>query len=202
MTTARQHRTHIAGRQLLAAATVTAAVVVLTAGCTKDLNDNRAAPPSPSANPSTSTSTSVSADPQAAEKSRVLATYSAFWDESVKAYQAGTEKGTKLVDYAAKDALNQTLTDIANMQRAGTAMKGTPGHRAEVSAVNMSGELPTATISDCFDLSTWKIIDRASGQVRPFPTEQPMRYITEFDAEFQGGRWMLTKFVRHGDRTC
>ncbi|MFF4647292.1 hypothetical protein [Streptomyces sp. NPDC001389] len=144
----------------------------------------------------------MSADPQAEAKTKILATYSAFWEESVKAYEAGTEQGTKLVDYAAKDALNQTLTDIANMQRAGTATKGAPGHRAEVSAVNLSGEQPTATISDCFDLSTWKIIDRSSGQVRPFPTEQPMHYITVFDAELQGGRWMLTKFVRHGDRTC
>ncbi|AYV32221.1 hypothetical protein EES41_36300 [Streptomyces sp. ADI95-16] len=179
----------------------TAAVLTATAlltGCSKDdkAADPAPAPPSPSASPS------PSADPQAAEKSKVLAVYDAFWGEAVKAYEAGTEKDTKLVNYASKDALNQTLTDIASMQRAGTAMKGTPGHLAEVSALNMSGERPTATISDCFDLSTWKITDRASGQAKPFPTEQPMRYITEFDAELQGGQWMLTKFVRHGDRTC
>ncbi|MFI5831981.1 hypothetical protein ACIA6C_32800 [Streptomyces sp. NPDC051578] len=106
------------------------------------------------------------------------------------------------MNYASKDALNQTLTDIANMQRTGTAMKGTPGHRAEVTALNLAGQPPTAKISDCFDLSTWKLIDRATGQVKPFPTQQPLRYITEFDAELQGGQWVLTKFVRRGDQKC
>ncbi|MFG2753935.1 hypothetical protein [Streptomyces xanthophaeus] len=179
------------------AAAVAAAVATLTVGCAGESKDDKAAPtPAPSASPS------PSADDQAAEKAKVLAVYEAFWAESVKAYEAGSEDGTKLVNYATGDALNQTLTDIANMKRAGTAMKGTPGHRSEVSALNMSGDRATATISDCFDLSTWKIIERSNGQVKPFPTEQPMRYVTEFSAEVQGGQWMLTKFTRHGDRTC
>ncbi|MFF4371493.1 hypothetical protein [Streptomyces sp. NPDC001594] len=191
MRRAQQHR------RLLAVAAITTTAAALTAGCTAE--PSRIPPPASASRPAVTPSI---ADPQAEAKTKILATYSAFWAESVKAYEAGTEQGTKLVDYAAKDALNQTLTDIANMQRAGTTMKGAPGHRPEVSAVNLSGGQPTATISDCFDLSTWKIIDRSSGQVRPFPTEQPMHYITVFDAELQGGRWMLTKFVRHGDRTC
>ncbi|MFJ3176078.1 hypothetical protein ACIPJK_35645 [Streptomyces roseus] len=196
MTTTRHHHTRTT--RLRAAAAITAAVATLTAGCTTDAKNDKGAPASP--NPSTSPTAST--DPHAAEKARILATYEGFWAESVKAYEAGSENGTKLVNFASGDALNQTLTDIANMQRAGTAMKGTPGHRAEVSALSMSGDRPSATISDCFDLSTWKIIDRTSRQVKPFPTEQPMHYITEFNAEIQGGQWMLTKFTRHGDRTC
>ncbi|MCC0100687.1 hypothetical protein K7B10_39235 [Streptomyces flavotricini] len=194
MTTTRHHHTRTT--RLRAAAAVTAVVATLTAGCTTDAKNDEAVPASPS------TSLTASTDPQAAEKARLLAAYDGFWAESVKAYEAGSENGTKLVNFASGDALNQTLTDIENMQRAGTAMKGAPGHRAEVSALSMSGDRPSATISDCFDLTTWKIVDRASGQVKPFPTEQPMHYITEFNAEIQGGQWMLTKFARHGDRTC
>ncbi|MCX4546903.1 hypothetical protein [Streptomyces sp. NBC_01565] len=198
MSTRRRTRSAVHRRILTPTTAAALTAAALLTACSKN---DKAANPSP-VSPSPSASPTLSADPQAAEKAKVLAAYNGFWNESVKAYEAGSEKGTKLVNYASKDALNQTLTDIASMQRAGTAMKGTPGHRAEVSALNMSGARPSAMISDCFDLSTWKIIDRASGQVKPFPTEQPMRYITEFDAELQGGHWMLTKFVRHGDRAC
>ncbi|GAA3242199.1 hypothetical protein GCM10010260_82100 [Streptomyces filipinensis] len=204
MTTARQHYTRTAHRRLLTAAAVTAAVAVLTAGCSSnDGGDNKAAPTSsPGTSAPISASPPASADPQAAEKAKVLDRYAAFWVEAAKAYETGSVNGTKVVFYASDAALNETISDVTKMKQSDTAMKGAPGHRAEVSALTVSGDRPTATISDCLDLSTWQIVERSNGQVLPYPTEQPMRYVTEFDAMFLNGQWWFTKFVRHGDRTC
>ncbi|MEU8501531.1 hypothetical protein AB0C86_33120 [Streptomyces lavendulae] len=202
MTTARQHQTRTAQRRLLAAAAVTATLAGLTAGCGGDSGDNKAAPASPSPSASPSVSPSVSADPQTAEKAKLLDRYAAFWVEAVKAYETGSVNGTKVVFYASDEALNWTITDVSKLYRAGGFMKGAPGHRPEVSELNMPGGNPTAKISDCFDLSSWQTIERSSGKVLPYPTEQPMKYITEFDAKFVNGEWWLTKITQHGDRTC
>ncbi|WP_369776291.1 hypothetical protein [Streptomyces sp. R33] len=199
VTTAPQHHTRTARRysQLLALA-ATAAIVVTGAGCSKSSKDNKAAPtsPSPSASPT------ASADPQAAEKKNVLAAYDGFWAESVKAYATGTEKGTRLVDFAAKGALDRTLADIASMQKAGIAKQGGPGHRPETTALNLSGERPTATVTDCLDLSTWQTVERATGTVRPYPSAQPMRYVAVAEIEQWAGRWMVVKMTPNGDNKC
>ncbi|MFF3431417.1 hypothetical protein [Streptomyces sp. NPDC002602] len=201
MTKARQHTRTNSHRRLLAATAAAAIVATLTAGCTKDSDDNKAAP-SPSPTPSTSASASGSTDPQTAEKAKVLAAYDGFWAESVKAYETGTEKNTKLVYFAAKDALNDALTDITSMRKAGTVTKGSPGHRSEATALNMSGEHPTATVTDCLDLSTWQTVDRATGKVQPYPSEQPLRYIAVAEVELWAGRWMVVKMTPDGDRKC
>ncbi|MER7467896.1 hypothetical protein [Streptomyces sp. NPDC097981] len=196
MTTARQHHTRTT--RLRAAAAITAAVATLTTGCTTDAKDDKAAP----ASPGPSASPTASVDPQAAEKQHVLAAYDGFWAESVKAYATGTEKDTRLVDFAAKAALDRTLADIANMQKAGVAKQGSPGHKSEATALNLSGERPTATVTDCLDLSTWQTVERATGTVRPYPSAQPMRYVAVAEIEQWAGRWMVVKMTPNGDNKC
>lgn len=198
MTTAQHHsaRTTRRHRRILAAAAIAATVAAVTTGCTKKTE----AEPSPSSPPATSPSPST--DPQAADKDKVLATYNGFWTESVKAYAAGTEKDTKLVDFASGSALDRTLTDLANMQKAGVAKQGSPGHLPEVTALNLTGERPTATVTDCLDLSTWQTIERSTGKVRPYPSEQPMRYVAIAEVEQWAGQWTVVKMTPNGDRTC
>ncbi|MFF4104312.1 hypothetical protein [Streptomyces sp. NPDC001903] len=196
MTTAYQHNTRTTrGRRFLAATAVAATVAAVTAGCAKD---NKAAPPplSPTASPSTST------DLQATEKAKVLAAYDSFWGETVKAYAAGSDKDTKLVNFAANSALDDALTDIANMQKAGTTMQGSPGHRAEATAFNPSGEHPKATVTDCLDISTWQTVERATNKIQPYPTEQPLRYVAIAEVEQWAGQWMVVRMTPNGDRTC
>lgn len=202
MTKARQHtRTNSHHRRLLAATAAAAIVATLTAGCTKDSDDNKAAP-SPSPTPRTSASASGSTDPQAAEKAKVLAAYNSFWAESVKAYATGTEKNTKLVNYSAKSAFNEALADLTKMKAAGIAKKGSPGHRAEATTLDMSGERPRAGVTDCLDLSTWQTVNIATGEVRPYPSEQPLRYITTAEVELWAGQWLVVKLTPDGDRKC
>ncbi|MEV7618401.1 hypothetical protein [Streptomyces sp. NPDC089799] len=193
--TARGAFTVLAGTALIGAA--------LT-GCSKDSAPEAAPSPSTTAlpSPSATQSPSPTTDPQAAEKAKVLAAYHSFWAESVKAYAAGSDKGTQLVKYAANKALDEALTDLANQKNAGFAMQGAPGHRAETTALDMSGEHPRATVADCLDLSTWRTVDRANGKEVPYPSGQPLRYVAVAEVEQWAGQWMVVAVTPNGDRTC
>ncbi|MFG2716231.1 hypothetical protein ACGFX2_37725 [Streptomyces goshikiensis] len=197
MTTTRTRSS--AHRRILTAATAAAlTAAALVTGCSKDgkTADPTSAPPSPSSSPT------LSADPQAAEKAKVLAAYTGFWAESVKAYAAGSDKDTQLVKYAAKKALDEALTDVTNLQKAGLAMQGAPGHRAEATSLHMSGEHPRATVTDCLDISTWRTVNRSTGKEEPSPSGQPMRYVAVAEVEQWSGQWMVVTMTPNGDRTC
>lgn len=195
VTTTGQHHNRIRRGRLLTTAVLAAAVTIVTAGCTKE---PKASPPaiSPTASPSPAT------DPQAAEKTAVLAAYNSFWSESVKAYAAGSDKDTQLVKYAAKKALDEALTDITNLEKNGLVMQGAPKHRAQTTALTMTGERPRATVTDCLDISTWRTVERSTGKEQPNPSEQPLRYEAVAEVEQWSGQWMVVTMTPNGDRTC
>ncbi|MET8808668.1 hypothetical protein [Streptomyces sp. NPDC004546] len=183
----------------LVAASVSLSALVLTA-CGSPHGDNKAsAHPSAPASPSTS---SASADPEAAERAAVLTTYGAFWAEQVKAYAQTDIKGTQLKKYATKDALGRTMGDLLVMKQAGTATTGAPTHRAEVTSLTLTRSVPKATLQDCLDISNWKTIKKSTGKVQPFPSNQPLRYITTAKAEKWGQQWTFTELTPDGKRTC
>ncbi|WP_344406879.1 hypothetical protein [Streptomyces longisporus] len=193
-------RSTVRFRNLGAASLVFAAALTL-AGCSSSSGDSKASTKTSAPASSESTAT-ASTDPQAAEKQAVLNVYDAFWAEQVKAYAQGDTKGTDLKKYATKDALGGVLGDVLVMKKAGTATTGAPKHRAEVTALSASGKTPTATVQDCLDISNWKTVKKKSGQVQPFPSNQPLRYITTATAEKWGKQWLITKVTPEGDRTC
>ncbi|MEV6056456.1 hypothetical protein [Streptomyces sp. NPDC052107] len=174
-------------------------MLVLTA-CSSSHGDNKASVhPSAPAPPSASSS---AADPEAAEKAAVLMAYDAFWSEQVKAYARTDIKGTELKKYATKDALGRTMGDLLMMKQAGTATSGAPTHQAAITSLTLTGSVPKATLQDCLDISNWKTIKKSTGKVQPFPSNQPLRYITTAKAEKWGKQWMFTKLTPDGKRTC
>ncbi|MFF4699916.1 hypothetical protein [Streptomyces chattanoogensis] len=142
------------------------------------------------------------ADPQAQRKNEALAAYKAFWAEQARAYGKADLKGTRLEKLASGEALTRAMTDVATMKQAGTVTKGAPAHDAKVTSIRMRGKLPTATISDCLDISRWKTVKARSGKVVPFPKNQPLRYITSAYAEKWSGGWMILKIAPQGNRPC
>ncbi|MGW0770761.1 hypothetical protein [Streptomyces sp. NPDC002676] len=171
------------------------------AACSSSDGDNKASAhtSAPASSPSTS---SASADPEAVEKAAVLKTYDAFWTEQVKAYAQGDVQGTDLKKYATEKALGEAMGDVLVMKKGGNATTGAPKHRAQVTQLTLTGAIPKAVVQDCLDISTWKTVNRKSGKVQPFPSNQPLRYITTSTAEKWGKRWMITEVTPEGDRTC
>ncbi|MFE2533711.1 hypothetical protein [Streptomyces sp. NPDC059371] len=180
---------------------VASGLMTLSACSSGGDSDGAAEQPSASSS-SPRSSTSPNSDPQTAGRTDVLAAYSAFWVEQVKAYSQADIKGTDLKKYATKKALGQAMADVLVMQRAGTATEGAPTHRAEVTSLTLNGAVPKATVRDCLDISHWNTIKKKTGQVKPFPSAQPLRYITTAKAEKWGKQWRITEIIPDGKQTC
>ncbi|MES5824917.1 hypothetical protein [Streptomyces sp. RG80] len=171
------------------------------AGCSEssagDDSPSESAPPS-----STAPSASPSADGRSQAEDEVRAAYTALWREQVKAYAQADIKGTDLKKYATKDALAEAMGDVLIMQKAGTVTKGTPVNDITDVTVTSTGKTPTATLRDCLDISNWRTVKKKTGAVQPFPTNQPLRYVTTATAEKWGNQWMITKLTPDGNREC
>ncbi|MFF1524608.1 hypothetical protein ACFVYR_20995 [Streptomyces sp. NPDC058284] len=184
---------------------LTAVLGIAVAGCSSgstaddgpDKNPTKSAKASPAP-------TKSSADPQAQEKKAALTTYARMWDEQVKAYAKADATGTDLKKYATKDALGRAMGDLLLMKKAGTAAKGAPTHRnTKIDApIDLGAKIPKARVTDCLDITNWPTVKRSTGKVLPFPSTQPMRYLTTAQAEKWGNQWIITKVETHGNRTC
>ncbi len=196
------HRASVISTRTIAAVSLTLCTALPLAACSApNEDDGKAAGESP-ASSSVEPSPTVSADPDRAAKEAVLTAYDAFWREQVKAFAQADIKGTDLKKYATKKALGSAMGDVLVMKKAGTATTGSPTHDTKVTSLTVSGSIPKATVQDCLDISNWKTVKRPSGEVQPFPTNQPLRYIATATAEKWGTQWMITELTPEGTRTC
>ncbi|MFD9504204.1 hypothetical protein [Streptomyces sp. NPDC060035] len=86
----------------------------------------------------------------------MLASYTSMSAEQMKAYRQGSAQGTKVEKYASRDALTQIRTDLDRLKESKTVVRGAVGHDAEVTELDMDARTPTATLSDCVDLSKYQ----------------------------------------------
>ncbi|GHC88282.1 hypothetical protein [Streptomyces flavofungini] len=174
---------------------------MLTACSDNDTGNAGKTSPSPIKSP-TAPETSKSADPLAKDKRAVLKVYERMWEEQAKAYEKTDIKGTKLKQYATKEALGRAMGDLLAMKQAGTATKGAPSHNTKVVSLAPAPKIPKARLRDCLDISKWQTVKKKTGEPQPYPSNQPLRYVTTIDAEKWGKRWMITRINSHGDQTC
>ena len=193
-------RPSVRARTYATALLVTGSLMAL-AGCSESPAEDDS--PSASASPSsTAPSASPSPDGRSRAENEVRTAYLALWREQVKAYAQADIKGTELKKYATKDALARAMGDVLVMQKAGTVTKGAPVNDVTDVTVTLTGKTPTATLRDCLDISNWRTAKKKTGAVQPFPTNQPLRYVTTATAEKWGKRWMITKLTPDGDSKC
>ncbi|MEU9254545.1 hypothetical protein AB0D66_22180 [Streptomyces sp. NPDC048270] len=181
------------GRVGLALVAGSAAVAVL-AGCTSGSAEKKPAPPI-SASPSAST------DPQAAAKAEVAAAYRGYWDAQVKAFAKADVRDTGLEKYAFDQAYARALSDVATMKVNGSVMKGEPSLNPEVTAVSLEETPRKASITDCVDVTNWKVVDPKTGTELPLPAERLKRFVTRFEARTVGDEWKIVT-VDQQDRAC
>ncbi|MFF3489491.1 hypothetical protein ACFYXC_40630 [Streptomyces sp. NPDC002701] len=177
-------------------------LVTLTACGRGDHSGESAKSPTPTSGTSAPAPSLSRADPQAQAKGSVLQAYDNFWAEQVKAYGQADIKGTDLKTYATKEALGRAMGDVLVMKEAGTATKGAPAHDAQVTSLALTGKTPKASVRDCLDISDWRTVKKKTGAVQPFPSNQPLRYVTTAKAEKWGTQWMITELTPDGKRTC
>lgn len=71
-----------------------------------------------------------------------------------------------------------------------------------MTALSLTGKIPQASLRDCLDISKWQTVKAKTGVVQPFPSTQPLRYVTTAKAEKWGKQWMITELTPDGNRTC
>ncbi|MEU7031412.1 hypothetical protein AB0A60_32550 [Streptomyces sp. NPDC046275] len=184
--------------------TPAAALVVLAlalTGCTNTGAD--AKPPATTAPTTTAAPTTAPADPQAAEKTAVLAAFEGMWAERTKATAKADSKGTALRKYTTLDALSKIENNLARMREAGIVIRGGLGHSGTtVTALDMTPKTPKATVTTCVDLSTYERYKAKEKRPIPLPTNQPVKYIATATMQKWPNGWMVTDYTPHGDRQC
>ncbi|MEV7442906.1 hypothetical protein AB0O22_17415 [Streptomyces sp. NPDC091204] len=177
--------------------------VALTVACTSssgsDNEKDKAASPTATAAPSKS----ATLDPAEAAKAEALTAYKAYWAELPKAYAVTEIEGTDLKKYAAADALNQAMEEIANLKTNGRIMTGEPVlSNPTVTAAELEKKTPNVSVSACLDVSKWKITDKKTGQPAPVASSPVPKYVITSLMERWNGSWMVLKYELHADQPC
>lgn len=174
--------------------TSASAAAALLTGCSGGKAEEK--PTTPSSAPA-----SASADPQAAAKAEVATAYRGYWDAQIKAFEKVDVRDTGLESYAFEQAYAKVLADVANMKIKGSAMRGAPEIKAEVTAVSLEETPKKATITDCVDVSKWTLVDAKTGNALELPKERLTRFIVNATARTVDGNWKIIDLQKQ-DRTC
>jgi hypothetical protein len=175
--------------------------VLALSACSSSDNGDEAKPSSPTTSSAAETPTPSSTDPEAAAKDELLAAYQQYLNEVTKSYsQAGTE-GTAIKKYATGAALATVQSETKAMQKAGQVTTGKPGSTPEVTAINLGRKVPNATITDCMDVSQWKLVDQKTKNVVELPKERLTKYVDIISVEKWGKQWVVLKETPQ-DRKC
>ncbi|MBB1258311.1 hypothetical protein [Streptomyces alkaliterrae] len=153
-------------------------------------------PPSP--DPEPSETETLSADETAALKG-----YRAAWAARVDAYSKGSSKGTAAEETHALRALAEIEYDLKSMRKLGRVTTGKPDLQPEVTSVEREKHYrAVATITDCVDISGWRLVDKTTREPVILPKERLMRFVSVVTVEEWGNdRWVVTK-VDNKARKC
>ena len=167
--------------------------LTVTAGCSSDTKES-------SAPKSASPSPSVSADPQAAEKAKVLAVYRSMWDARNRTY-ASAKLDPKLEDYAGNKALSNIKVTLIYYQDHGTVLKGEPVNSPKVTRVDSTSKPMKATITDCVDSSHYDEVNAKTGK-KILAGTGPRRHVYNATAIVSNGKWIIWTTEIDRERTC
>lgn len=175
-----------------------AAAALALGGC----SDNEShADEEPKAPASTTSSAPASADPAAAEEKQVLETYAGYWDAKYTAYSKASAKGTKLKEFSTAEAFSKLNLVLRALDRDGQVAVGEPEHQPEVADLDLEAKIPQARISDCLDVSDWKLVDRTTRELIEPPEGRRTEFLSVVTIEKWGKRWLVIKDEPQ-DRPC
>ncbi|MFG2526090.1 hypothetical protein [Streptomyces sp. NPDC048527] len=142
--------------------------------------------------PASSASTSATpADPDAAEKARVLKAYRSMWDARNLTY-AKAELDPDLEKYANNKALSNIKATLAYYQDHGIVTKGTTSNSPEVTGINTTAQPKKATIRDCVDTSNYYEVTAKTGKKAPVGDKNgDRRHVYNATAITSHGRWVI-----------
>ncbi|MFF3617257.1 hypothetical protein [Streptomyces sp. NPDC002580] len=175
--------------------------VALAACSGNDAKDGSTKRTASSAAPSPSTSAETIAPPNTDAEGPIERAYRRYWDEKVAAYAKASVKGTSLKTYAVAEAYAATETEVNALKAKGLIAIGKPTLTPKVTSVNTKRQVPQGLLTDCTDVSQWKLIRQSSGEEVTLPKGRLTQYVTKVVAEKWYGHWVIVK-VTPEEKPC
>ncbi|MGW7362940.1 hypothetical protein ACWGI8_05790 [Streptomyces sp. NPDC054841] len=202
MTTALFHSRRRPSHGVAGIAAVTLCSLAVLTSCSNHDGSRDASRPSAGFSPTSSStpspSSSQTADPHA---QAVLASYNHYWDAKAAAYAKASVAGSDLERYAVGEARTAVEYEVKGLAEKGFVTTGEPSRSPSVMKIDMSRRVPTATLRDCVDVSSWKLVERKSGRVVKLPEERRTKYISIVTAERWNGQWVILR-AQQKDQGC
>ncbi|MFC9633870.1 hypothetical protein ACFTY8_32600 [Streptomyces mirabilis] len=174
--------------------------VALAACSDEGTDDNAKTSTTPSAS-STPAPAASSANPEAAAKQDVLDTYRHYWAEKAVAYSKASMAGTDLKTYAKGNALGMAQSDLKNLKTLGQVTQGKPLLAPKITSLDLQKKVPLAMITDCVDVSPWKVLNAKTKDEVALPKDRRTKYVSNVTAERWGKQWVILE-VKPEDRAC
>ena len=168
---------------------IVVALLVGLTGCQKASAD-RPIPPAPNPTQSTPTrppSPPPTADPRAAARTAVLASYRGFWADVVAASQTADWQSPRLDDHARGQPLQAIRNHLLLMRQEGLVARG--DMRLAPKLVSLTANM--ARVEDCQDITGFLNHDAKTGALRARPSGK--RFLAKATLTLIDGRWLVTQ---------
>ncbi|MFF4829427.1 hypothetical protein ACFY20_42300 [Streptomyces sp. NPDC001312] len=169
--------------------------LVALAGCGDDTSSSQdkakgtASASAPAPSTPVATSAPASADPGAP----IEAAYRHYWAAKVAANAKARVQGTQLKKYAVADAYAAAEAEVNWLNAKGFVTTGQPTLSPRVTSVDLQREMPRGSVTDCTDVSQWKVVKASTGQEVTLPKGRRTKYVTKAVAEKWYGHWVIVR---------
>lgn len=173
-------------------------------GSTTDrLPDVTAAPTVPAVNPggSTAVQDAPTEGVEGAVGRVVLRAYQGWWEARTAAFGQPEQDPSAVRSFATDEALSGTLITRQQLRDAKLVMVGNPRNSPVVTSVRLTENPPTATVSDCVDVTDWHQADAVTKALRD-PAQRLTRYVATATLRKADSRWLIVDFKREETRSC
>jgi hypothetical protein len=177
------------------------ALAVLVAGtlltaCSE--NDTKPRPTAPVPPPATIASPS----PETQARADVLVVYNRAQVLFELVQKNGRIGDEYVLDTMTDKARGQWASAGLRYQEQGIRLDGSITRAPTVTAVDMAGAPPSATVVDCIDISAAKVVDTTTGTPKKTAEGQSLRYIQTTSLIRDNGRWLVSDVLPERGRAC
>jgi hypothetical protein len=142
-----------------------------------------------------------SLSPAQAATAQVLAAYTGMRQAQAQAEAAGTTQDVPLGSYAAGKALIQITASVGQDAARDWVMVGIPLLHPRVTALELSAAPPTATVTDCLDVSGWHLVDEFTGKDVTAPSAHSS-FVSVSQAQLGPDGWRITQTDVDRSKPC
>lgn len=180
---------------------IAAGILTMTAcGESNDQSDDRPSADASATPSQSSTATPSPSKPDDPDEAAALKRYRESWEAQIKAFAQADSKGTDLKKNTSLHALAVIESDLMSMKEMGQVTKGRPVIKPKVTSMKKKDGIPVATITDCVDVSGWKLIDKKTQKEIALPSERLTRFESTSKVEDWGEHgWMVTKVTEEAE---